>query len=134
MPSHIRRTKSCGMKISGIDHVVVNVSDMDRAIHFYCDLIGCALEWRRDDIGLAHLRVGTSFVDLKAGQSMPLAQGRNMDHLCLAVVDFDLDSVRAELTAHNVRLGEAGHRFGASGWGPSLYIFDPDDNVLELRA
>ncbi len=122
------------MKISGIDHVVVKVASLDRSIAFYCDVLGCTLEWRRDDLALAHLRVGHSFVDLLAGQPLPSGPDRNMDHLCLTVTEFDLETVRDHLVACNVEVGTAGERFGAAGWGQSLYITDPDGNGLELRG
>lgn len=122
------------MEISGIDHVVVRVADLDRAIHFYCEVLGCKLEWRRDNLALAHLRVGKVFIDLLAGQPLPEGPGRNMDHLCLTVTDFDLALVRDHLKQHGVEIGTAGERFGASGWGQSLYITDPDGNGLELRG
>ena len=122
------------MEISGIDHVVVRVADLDRSIHFYCQILGCKLEWRRDELALAHLRVGTAFVDLLARQPLPAGPGRNMDHLCLTVAGFDLEQVRDHLLAHEVEVGSAAERFGASGWGQSLYIVDPDGNGLELRG
>lgn len=122
------------MEISGIDHVVVRVSDLGRSILFYCEVLGCKLEWRRDDLLLAHLRVGRSFVDLLAGLPLPQGPARNMDHLCLTVANFDLETLRKHLVAHNVEIGTAGERFGASGWGQSLYITDPDGNGLELRG
>jgi len=40
------------MRISGIDHVVIKVADLDRSIGFYCNVLGCTLYWRRDEIGL----------------------------------------------------------------------------------
>lgn len=122
------------MKISGIDHVVVRVTDLDRAIQFYSKVLGCTLEWRRDELCLAHLRVGTAFIDLLAGQPLPAGPGRNMDHLCLTVAGFDLETVSDHLRAHGVVVGAAAERFGASGWGQSIYIVDPDGNGLELRA
>lgn len=122
------------MEISGIDHVVLRVADLDRSIRFYCEVLGCKLEWRRDELALAHLRVGTAFVDLLAAQPLPAGQDRNMDHLCLTVSDFDLERVRNHLLRHDVHVGTAGERFGASGWAQSLYITDPDGNGLELRG
>lgn len=122
------------MEISGIDHVVLRVADLDRSIRFYCEVLGCKLEWRRDELALAHLRVGTAFVDLLAAQPLPAGQDRNMDHLCLTVSDFDLERVRNHLLRHDVHVGTAGERFGASGWGQSLYVTDPDGNGLELRG
>jgi catechol 2,3-dioxygenase-like lactoylglutathione lyase family enzyme len=122
------------MQISGIDHVVIKVADLDRSIRFYCDVLGCTLEWRRDEIALAHLRVGSAFVDLLASPSMPSDSARNMDHLCLTVADFDVDHVRRHLQDHGIVVGAAAERFGASGWGQSLYVTDPDGNGLELRG
>lgn len=57
-----------------------------------------------------------------------------MDHLCLAVQDFDIDRIRAELESHGVALGVEGLRYGASGEAVSLYLNDPDGNALELRG
>lgn len=122
------------MEIAGIDHVVVRVADLDHSIRFYCDILGCSLDWRRDEIGLAHLRVGSAFIDLLAGQPLPADAVRNMDHLCLTVSSFDADEVRRHLEAHGVAVGPVAERYGASGWGQSLYLSDPDGNGLELRG
>ena len=47
-----------------IDHVVLRVKDAERSIAFYRGVLGCAVEKRRDDLGLVHLRAGTSLIDL----------------------------------------------------------------------
>jgi glyoxylase I family protein len=122
------------MHISGIDHVVIKVADLDRSIRFYCEVLGCALDWRRDEIGLAHLRVGASFIDLLACETLPPDSIRNMNHLCLTVADFDAEKVRQHLQDHGVATGPAAERYGASGWGLSVYATDPDGNGLELRG
>jgi glyoxylase I family protein len=132
--SAIYISKQAFMQISGIDHVVIKVADLDRSIWFYCRILGCTLEWRRDEIALAHLRVGNSFIDLLASPPIPSDFVRNMDHFCLTVADFDLERVRTHLQDHGIAVGEATERFGASGWGQSLYLADPDDNDLELRG
>ena len=134
MPCRIRAAKQLLMHISGIDHVVIKVADLDRSIRFYCEVLGCALDWRRDEIGLAHLRVGASFIDLLACETLPPDAIRNMDHLCLTVADFDAEKVRQHLQDHGVATGPAAERYGASGWGLSVYATDPDGNGLELRA
>lgn len=134
MPCFIRAAKHEVMQISGIDHVVIRVADLDRSIGFYCEVLGCVLDWRRDEIGLAHVRAGASFIDLLA-DGPPLADGaRNMDHLCLTVPSFDADQVRQHLQDHGVAAEPAARRYGASGWGMSLYVTDPDGNGLELRG
>jgi glyoxylase I family protein len=57
-----------------------------------------------------------------------------MDHLCLAVENFDVMSVRAHLERHHVEVGAVGERDGASGFSASIYLTDPDGNGLELRG
>jgi glyoxylase I family protein len=57
-----------------------------------------------------------------------------MDHVCLRVEPFDADALEAHLSEHGVKLGEVGLRYGADGFGPSLYLFDPEGNMVELKG
>lgn len=130
------------IKPLGIDHIVLRVRDLDAALHFYIDLLGCSLERRQDAIGLIQLRAGASLIDLvpldgklgRAGGAGPGAEGRNVDHFALRVADYDEAALRKFLGAASVPLGEAGSRYGAEGEGPSLYITDPDGNTVELKG
>lgn len=130
------------MQIAGIDHVVFRVRDLDRAVRFYQDVLGCPVERWRDDIGMVQMRAGTSLIDLVAadghlgrkGGEAAGTSGHNVDHVCLTVVDFNLEEVRRHLVSHGVTEGESGLRYGAGGEGPSIYLHDPDGNGLELRA
>jgi catechol 2,3-dioxygenase-like lactoylglutathione lyase family enzyme len=130
------------IRIREIDHVVLRVRDLERMIDFYCGTLGCALEWRRDDLGLVHLRAGRSLIDLvpvdgplgRKGGAAAGAEGRNMDHLCLRVEGFDEAALVAHLAAHGARIGEIAPRYGADGKGPSLYLYDPEDNLVELKG
>lgn len=130
------------MRLEGIDHVVLRVHDLERAVDFYTRILGCTLERRQEAIGMVQLRAGSSLIDLvsvdgvlgRKGGAGPGPEGHNMDHLCLRVADFDLEAVREQLTRHGVEIGEVGSRFGASGEGTSLYLADWEGNRLELRA
>jgi len=130
------------MNITGIDHVVLRVRDLDIATAFYTRVLGCTPERRQDAIGLVQLRAGESLIDLVAidgtlgriGGAGPSAEGRNMDHLCLRVADFNEQAVRDHLSLHGVEIGETGLRYGATGHATSIYLKDPDGNRLELRA
>ena len=70
--------------IRAIDHVVVRVSDCEKALHFYCDVLGCSVERRLDGLGLIQLRAGSSLIDLvdvaaplgKAGGAAAGTEGR----------------------------------------------------------
>jgi glyoxylase I family protein len=57
-----------------------------------------------------------------------------MDHLCLRVENYDPARLRVHLEAHGATLGEEGRRYGAEGYGPSLYLFDPEGNMVELKG
>jgi glyoxylase I family protein len=52
----------------------------------------------------------------------------------LRVEPFDAEALKAHLTEHGARLGEEALRYGADGYGPSLYLFDPEGNMVELKG
>ena len=128
--------------VQGIDHVVLRVVDVEGVIRFYQDALGCAVERRKDDLGLIQLRAGRSLIDLvdvngelgQKGGAAPGAEARNMDHFCLRIDPFDEAQIRAHLRAHGVEAGELATRYGAEGDGPSLYIQDPEGNTVELKG
>ncbi len=125
-----------------IDHVVLRVSDMDAMIRFYCEVLGTTVARRRPDLGMVHLCAGTSMIDLVAvdgplgskGGAAPGTEARNMDHLCLRVEPFDEATIVAHLKSHSASLGEIRSRFGAEGTGISIYLTDPEGNVVELKG
>ena len=130
------------IRIEAIDHVVLRVRDVARLKAFYCDVLGCSVEKLQAEIGLTQLRAGRSLIDLvdvagklgRAGGGAPGTQGRNLDHFCLRLGDFDAGAIRAHLAAHGIDAGEPVGRYGAEGEGPSIYIEDPEGNVVELKA
>jgi len=130
------------IRIREIDHVVLRVRDLNRALAFYCDALGCAIERRQDDLGLVQLRAGRSLIDLvpldgklgAAGGAAPGREGRNVDHFCVRVEPFDEAAIRAELERHAIVAGPTQSRYGAEGEGPSIYITDPDGNTVELKG
>ena len=130
------------IQIREIDHVVLRVTDLDRALQFYCGVLGCNEERRVAELGLVQLRAGRSLVDLvdingKLGQmggSAPGPDGRNRDHFCVRVDPFDEAASRAPVSANDIDPGDVATRYGAEGNGPSMYITDPDGNVVELKG
>jgi glyoxylase I family protein len=129
-------------RLLALDHVVLRVADLERARAFYCGVLGCAFEKWQEQFGLLQLRAGASLIDLIAcdgplgrmGGAPAGAQGRNVDHFCLRIEPFDEQALRAHLSAHGVPPGEVVQRYGAEGTGPSLYLTDPDGNVVELKG
>lgn len=119
------------LRASAIDHIVLRVRDIDAMRRFYCDVLGAEHVAWRPELGMSHLRVGPSLIDLVVGEG---ASGRNMDHFCLRLEPFDQDAVVAHLAAHGVAAGEIARRFGAEGNGVSIYVTDPEGNVVELKG
>jgi catechol 2,3-dioxygenase-like lactoylglutathione lyase family enzyme len=130
------------IKMRGLDHVVLRVTDLERAKAFYRDVLGCTEDKWQPDFGLMQMRAGNALIDLvdingKLGQrgGPPAgAEARNMDHFCIQLAEFDEPALRAYLGKHGIEIHEAGRRYGAEGYGPSLYIRDPDGNSVELKG
>ena len=129
-------------EIKGLDHIVLRVRDRDRMVRFYCDVLGCTMEREQAEIGLTQVRAGHSLIDLvpvdgklgRMGGAAPGREGRNLDHFCITLDGYDEAKIRAYLSAQGVEIGEAGSRYGAEGEGPSLYVSDPEGNVVELKG
>jgi glyoxylase I family protein len=140
MPTDSRRAMA--IVIREIDHIVLRVVDLNTMIRFYCEVLGCRIERRQDEIGLVQLRAGASLVDLvtvdgklgKMGGVAPGREGRNLDHACFRVEPFDEPAIRAHLAAHGIEAGPAESRYGAEGEGPSIYLQDPEENMIELKG
>ncbi len=130
------------ISIRNIDHLVLRITDLDTMLKFYCDALGCTVERRQEAIGLVQLRAGRSLIDLvtidgklgRTGGAAPASEGRNMDHFCLRVEPFDEAAIRSQLARHGVTAGAVESRYGAEGEGPSIYLADPEGNVVELKG
>jgi glyoxylase I family protein len=130
------------IRIAGLDHLVLRVSDLEVMIAFYCNILGAEILWRRPNLGLVHLRVGSDMLDLvpvdgplgQKGGAAPGAEGRNLDHFCFRVEPFDRDAIVRHLEAHQVEVGEIRPRFGSEGTGVSIYLADPEGNMVELKG
>ena len=130
------------IRIRGLDHVVLRVADLARSKAFYRDVLGCPEEKWQPDLGLLQMRAGSALIDLvdangklgRRGGALAGSEGRNVDHFCVQLAAFDEVALRAHLSAHGVAPGEVVQRYGAEGYGRSMYISDPDGNQVELKA
>jgi catechol 2,3-dioxygenase-like lactoylglutathione lyase family enzyme len=119
------------LRVTGLDHVVVCCSDVERSLAFYCDTLGLEAdrldEWRRGEVPFPSVRISpTTVIDLF--EKRP--DGVNMDHLCLVIDQVDLDEVAAAFPGST----RADGLYGAQGYASSVYISDPDGNTIELRC
>ena len=118
--------------VTGLDHIVLMVADAERALDFYCGLLGCSevrvAEWRNGEVFFPSARVNaTTIIDLFPGAP----DGKNVDHFCLVVAETDLRALAAS-GRFDVVSGPS-ELFGAQGPGLGLYVRDPDGNIVELR-
>ncbi len=130
-------------KIISLDHIVLNVSDVDRSLAFYVDGLGLEAirldEYRRGDVKFPSLRINSgTIIDLFSPKmrpsAAPPAAAGNLNHFCL-VVDGGIDEIVARASAMKATIEEGPVEvFGARGIGTSIYISDPDENKIELRS
>jgi catechol 2,3-dioxygenase-like lactoylglutathione lyase family enzyme len=122
------------LRITGLDHIVLVCSDVERSLAWYCDALGLegvrVDEWRSGDAPFPSVRVDErTIIDLVAGER----SGVNMDHVCLVVEPTDLAALAASGSFDVVGNGAVDGLFGAQGYATSLYVRDPDGNTVELR-
>jgi len=129
--------------IVGIDHLVLRTQQLEKMIFFYCDILGCTIERETPvDLGLTQLRAGNSLIDLvtvdsqlgKLGGGPPSPTNNNLDHFCLQIKAITSEDLREYLDNFDLKLNDFSQRYGAQGFGESLYIKDPDGNVVELKS
>ncbi|HUI04065.1 MAG TPA: VOC family protein [Acidimicrobiales bacterium] len=120
------------VQVRGFDHLVLNVADTERSLSFYCGELGMTPvrveQWRRKEVFFPSVRVDDgTIIDLV---EVPRT-GENADHFCVVVERTDFDALKASGRFEVVDGPD--RRFGARGEGTSLYIRDPDRNMVELR-
>ncbi|WFF01353.1 VOC family protein [Micromonospora sp. WMMD964] len=126
------RTGVSAVRVTGFDHLVLTVADVERSLDFYCGRLGLPPvrvdEWRAGAVPFPSVRISRdSIVDLVHGDR----HGTNVDHFCLVVAPLDWEQV-VESGIFTVLTGPV-DRFGARGSATSIYVSDPDGNVVELR-
>jgi catechol 2,3-dioxygenase-like lactoylglutathione lyase family enzyme len=128
--------------IRHIDHLVIRVRNLQPVLDFYMNVIGCTVEKTQEELGLYQLRAGNSLIDFvpvdgllgRVGGAGPGAEGRNLDHFCLRIEPFDGDRILQYLRSKGIEPGKIESRYGADGDGPSIYVTDPEGNVVELKG
>lgn len=142
------------IKIIGMDHIVLNVLDIDRTLDFYIGVLGLKPE------RVAEFKAGASgvffpsvrlnehtVIDLlptKPGENHELAPARdgvsgkvhgNLDHICLVVENDNFEASIEELKSRGIIIHRGPvSRWGAQGRTMSIYCLDPDGNEVEIRA
>ena len=131
-------------KIKAMDHIVLNTPDIDRSLAFYMDVLGLAPErldlFRRGEAPFPSVRVSADTVidlfPMKPGESLGDGPGlRNLNHFTVVVAAADFEGFQKRLVEHGVMIEEGpARRWGARGYGQSVYFRDPDGNRIEVRC
>ncbi len=129
------------VKITEMDHIVLRVKDVEVSLSFYTETLGLkperVEEWRAGEVRFPSARLNDdTIIDLflTEQESIGRSGDRNQDHFCMVIEPTDLDELKSSFEAIGVDIHSGpGKRWGSHGDGISLYVFDPDDNVVELR-
>ena len=122
--------------VVGFDHLVLRVADVERSLSWYCDRLRLSGErvddWRAGRVPFPSVRIDpTTLIDLIPGGPLPAGSQGNVDHFCIVVEPVDFADLAA--TGEWDVVDGPGPRFGAQGMATSIYVRDPDGNVVELR-
>jgi catechol 2,3-dioxygenase-like lactoylglutathione lyase family enzyme len=122
--------------IIGFDHVVLRCADVEGTLAWYVDVLGLEPvrvdQWRAGAAPFPSVRVSAeTIIDLVPATGT--VTERNVDHICLVADRATVDAIAGDPDRYRL-LGEPGPRFGARGDGWSVYVYDPDDNVVEIRS
>lgn len=129
------------VKITEMDHIVLRTTDVEESLRFYTEVLGLEAErveqWRAGEVRFPSARINAdTIIDFFASDEIPNGRDdvRNQDHFCMVIDETDMDALKARFEDAGIDIQAGpGKRWGSHGDGISLYIYDPDDNVVELR-
>jgi len=115
------------IQATGIDHLVLHVTDVQRARQFYTEILG--MKVYRENDRQVFLHAGQQGVALfkKQGEP-PLTTGNDLNHLALNVATGTYEALKADLENHGVAVT------GRPGEDRCIYFQDPDGHRLQLMV
>jgi glyoxylase I family protein len=134
-----------GIRITELDHIVLNVNDIERSLRFYIDTLGLGgeriAEFREGKVGFPSVRINAdTIIDLfprKEPVAIPPGEKNNgnLNHFCMVVGADEFTGAVEHLKARGVAIREGPvARWGARGRATSIYFLDPDGNEIEIRC
>ena len=129
------------VKITEMDHIVLRNKDVEESLRFYTEVLGLqaerVAEWRSGEVRFPSARINAdTIIDFFGTDQESIGKDgvKNQDHFCMVIEPTDMEELKAKFEAMGVEIQAGpGKRWGSHGDGISLYIYDPDENVVELR-
>ena len=129
------------VKITEMDHIVLRNKDVEVSLKFSTKVLGLQAErvdeWRAGKVRFPSARINAdTIIDFFGTDQEPIGKegDKNQDHYCMVIEPTDMEELKNKFEAMGVEIQAGpGKRWGSHGDGISLYIYDPDDNVVELR-
>jgi catechol 2,3-dioxygenase-like lactoylglutathione lyase family enzyme len=150
-PPLFAQTGGARIRVTGINHVTLSVSDVKRSVDFYQGLFGMPVTSRQGMTTNLRVGAGPQFLGVSAAGSNP----PSINHLCLGVEGFDVDRITAALARRGITKTDAAGNAGGGGLGggpmrmrvrvrgpeaggdragtPELYFSDPDGIAVQLQ-
>jgi glyoxylase I family protein len=134
------------IKVIELDHIVLNVSDIERSLKFYTEVLGLQAErldeFKQGKVGFPSVRINNdTIIDLfpargADNKSKPGEKPQsNLNHFCMVVEREDFSGIVDYLGKHEIAVREGPiSRWGARGRATSVYFLDPDGNEVEIRC
>lgn len=133
------------IRVIELDHIVLNVADIERSLAFYTGVLGLQAErleeFRSGHVGFPSVRINEgTIIDLfpskeRVAQAGSAKTDGNLNHFCLVIGREDFTGVVEHLSRHQIAIREGPvSRWGARGRATSVYFLDPDGNEVEVRC
>ena len=125
--------------VAGLDHIGLRVQNIELSLSFYTGVLGLESErvddWRQGKVTFPSVRLNaTTLIDFFSAPDGDSHTRFNQDHFCLVIAPTNLMALKAKCKALGIGVHDGpGTRWGARGDGTFLYLYDPDQNVVELK-
>lgn len=128
--------KDCfSMNIKSIDHIVITANNVEGCVKFYTEILGMKLDMTNDRVAVTF---GCQKINIHRKKAEFTPAAKNITYgsvdICL-IADGEIDEIVEELINKNVEI-ELGivPRTGAVGPIQSIYLRDPDENLIEIST
>ncbi|KAF2077923.1 hypothetical protein CYY_000801 [Polysphondylium violaceum] len=127
------------MKITRLDHLVITTKDISKSLYFYTNILGMELdenlfnEKKRYAVKFGNSKIN---IHVRAGEFQPAAKNPTIGSgdLCF-IVDGDINNIKKEVESKGITIEEGVvKRTGALGPIDSIYLRDPDENLIEIST